>query len=302
MFTFLEQLLNGVNYGLMLFLIAAGLSLVFGVMHLINLAHGSLYMIGAFATAAVSSWTGNFWIGAAAGALAACVVGLVVERVVIRPLYARSHLDQVLATFGLTLFFNELLRWLSGGTPLFVPTPQGFDGAVELWSGFFYPRYRLAVTIVAVIVAVALWFVMSRTKAGMLIRATASNPLMAGHIGFDIRLVGTLVFAAGAALAGLAGVMSGPLVSIEVGMGEQVLILAFVIVVVGGMGSIRGTFWASISIGIVDTLGRAYTPMLLSGVFEPRTVASAAPAVSAILIYVLMAAVLIARPNGLFAR
>lgn len=302
MFTFLEQLLNGVNYGLMLFLIAAGLSLVFGVMHLINLAHGSLYMIGAFATVAVTSWSGNFWVGAAAGTAAAFLTGLVIERVVVRPLYSRSHLDQVLATFGLILFFNELLRWLSGGTPLFVPTPEGFDGAVELWDGFFYSRYRLAVTVAALFVAVTLWFVMGRTKAGMLIRASASNPTMARQIGFDVSLVGTLVFAAGAAIAGLAGVMNGPLVSVEVGMGEQVLILAFVIVVIGGMGSIRGTFWASLAIGTVDTLGRAFTPVLMSGLFEPRTVASVAPAISAILIYVLMAAVLIARPNGVFAR
>jgi branched-chain amino acid transport system permease protein len=297
-----EQLLNGVNYGLLLFLIAAGLSLVFGVMHLINLAHGSLFMIGAFAVSVVARWTSSFWLGALAGVVVALMVGALVERLVIRPLYTRNHLDQVLATFGLILFFNELLRWFSGGAPLFVATPAALEGSVELWSGFAYSQYRLAVTAVSLLVALGLWFVIARTKAGMLIRASASNPGMVRHVGFDVRLVGTLVFAAGAGLAGLAGVLNAPLVSIEVGMGEQVLILAFVIVVIGGMGSIAGTFWASMSVGIVDTLGRAYTPFLLSGLLEPKTVSSIAPAVSATLIYVLMTAVLITRPQGLFAR
>ncbi|WP_188076539.1 branched-chain amino acid ABC transporter permease [Aurantimonas sp.] len=299
---FLEQLLNGLNYGLLLFLIAAGLSLVFGVMHLINLAHGSLFMVGAFVTVAVAGSTGSFWLGAAAGIVSTFLIGLVIERLIVSSLYARSHLDQVLATFGLILFFNEFLRWLSGGTPLFAPTPDGFGGAIEIVDGFFYSRYRLAVTIAALTVAAGLWFMLARTKAGMLVRASASDPAMVRHIGFDVRLVGAMVFAVGAALAGLAGVMSGPLVSVEVGMGEQVLIIAFVIVVVGGMGSIKGTFWASLAIGLVDTLGRAYTPVLMGGLFEPRTVASIAPSLSAVLIYVLMAAVLIARPQGLFAR
>ncbi|MCE7029402.1 branched-chain amino acid ABC transporter permease [Jiella avicenniae] len=299
---FLEQLLNGLNYGLLLFLIAAGLSLVFGVMHLINLAHGSLFMVGAFVTVGVAGWSGSFWLGALVGVVATFLAGLLIERLIVRSLYARSHLDQVLATFGLILFFNELLRWLSGGTPLFSPTPDGFGGAIEFFDGFFYSRYRLAVTVASLVVAAGLWFVLAKTRAGMLVRASASDPEMVRHIGFDVRLVGAMVFAAGAALAGLAGVMSGPLVSVEVGMGEQVLIIAFVIVVVGGMGSIQGTFWASLAIGLVDTLGRAYTPVLMGGFFEPRTVASVAPSLSAVLIYVLMAAVLIARPQGLFAR
>lgn len=299
---FAEQILNGINYGLLLFLIAAGLSLVFGVIHLINLAHGSLYMVGAFATAAVSGLAGSFWIGAIAGVAIAFLVGVLLEQFVIRHLYARSYLNQVLATFGLILFFNELLHWLSGGLPQFVALPYGFEGAQELWRGFFYSRFRITVTIAALLVAAALWFVIARTKLGMLIRASANNPSMVQHIGFDVNLVGALVFAVGAALAGLAGVLSGPLVSIEVGMGEQVLILAFVIVVVGGMGSIAGTFWAAMAIGIFDTLGRAYTPQLLSELLEPRLVSSIAPAISATLIYVLMAVVLIVRPNGLFER
>lgn len=302
MMIFIEQVLNGLNYGLLLFMISAGLSLVFGVMHLINLAHGSLFMIGAFVTVGVTQVTGSFRLGVLSGALSAFVVGLVIERLIVRPLYARDHLDQVLATFGLIMFFNELLRWISGGAPLFVPTPQNLSGAAELSEGFFYSRYRIAVTIAALLIAAGLWLVLSRTKIGMLIRASANNPSMVGHIGFDVRTVGTLVFGVGAALAGLAGALNGPLVSIEVGMGEQVLILAFVIVVIGGMGSIQGTFYASLLIGFVDTMGRAYTPIILSGLLEPRTVSSVSPALSAIIIYIVMAVVLIARPSGLFAK
>lgn len=302
MMIFIEQILNGLNYGLLLFMIAAGLSLVFGVMHLINLAHGSLFMIGAFVTVGVTQVAGSFWLGVFCGALAAFIIGLIIERVIVRPLYARDHLDQVLATFGLIMFFNELLRLISGGAPLFVPTPHNLSGAAELAEGFFYSRYRIAVTLAAVLIATGLWLVLSRTKTGMLIRASANNPTMVGHIGFDVRTVGTLVFGVGAALAGIAGALNGPLVSIEVGMGEQVLILAFVIVVIGGMGSIQGTFYASLLIGFVDTMGRAFTPIILSGVFEPRTVSSVSPALSAIIIYVVMAAVLIARPSGLFSK
>ena len=298
----LEQLLNGLNYGLLLFLIAAGLSLVFGVMHLINLAHGSLFMVGAFALAGTAAWTGNFWLAVVAGVGVAFVVGVVVERLVIRHLYTRNHLDQVLATFGLILFFNELMRWFSGGEPLFVSAPGYISGSVELWEGFWYSRYRLIVTLAACVVALAMWFVIARTRAGMLVRAAASNPAMVRQMGYEVGLVAMMVFGIGAALAGLAGVMLGPVVSVEVGMGEQVLILAFVIVVIGGLGSIRGTFWAAITIGMVDTLGRAFTPMLLGGFLDPRTVASLAPAISATLVYVVMAAVLIARPQGLFAR
>lgn len=299
---FFEQCLNALNYGLLLFLIAAGLSLVFGVMHLINLAHGSIFMIGAFVCAGGVHLTNNFWLGVCLGVVITFATGLIIERLIIRRLYQRNHLDQVLATFGLILFFNELLRWLSGGVPLFVPIPQVFSGAIEVFEGFYYSRYRAVVTVTALLTAGTLWLVLSKTRIGMLIRASANNPDMVRHIGFDVRLVGTLVFGAGAALAGLAGVLTGPLVSVEVGMGEQVLILAFVIVVIGGMGSMMGTFWAALLIGLVDTMGRAYTSILLGGLLEPRTVANVAPALSSILIYVAMSIVLITRPNGLFNR
>ncbi|MBF9234852.1 branched-chain amino acid ABC transporter permease [Microvirga alba] len=297
-----EQVLNGINYGLLLFLIAAGLSLVFGVMHLINLAHGSLFMVGAFAAAAFAHITKNFLLSVICATLLAAAVGWLVERVIVRKLYARSHLDQVLATFGLILFANELLRWISGGVPQYVPSPGLFSGTVMLPGGIEYPAYRMMVTSIAAIAALAMWMVIAKTRAGMLVRASASNPTMVRHIGFDVGLISTLVFAVGAGLAGLAGALTGPLVSIEVGMGEQVLILSFVIVVIGGLGSIRGTFLAAMMVGLVDTLGRALMPLALSGIFSARAVSSFAPALSATLVYILMAVVLIMRPQGLFAR
>jgi branched-chain amino acid transport system permease protein len=297
-----EQILNGINYGLLLFLIAAGLSLVFGVMHLINLAHGSLFMVGAFATAALVQVTGSFVLSAICATLLAAGTGYVLERTIIRELYARNHLDQVLATFGLILFANELLRWLSGGVPRFVPAPELFSGTVMLPGNIEYPAYRLMVTAIAAITALGMWVIIAKTRVGMLVRASASNPAMVRRIGFDVGLISTLVFAAGAGLAGLAGVLTGPLVSIEVGMGEQVLILSFVIVVIGGLGSIRGTFLSAMLVGLVDTLGRALMPLALNGVISARTASSLAPALSATLVYLLMAVVLIVRPQGLFAR
>lgn len=297
----LEQILNGVNYGLLLFLMAAGLSLVFGVMHLINLAHGSLFMLGAFCAAFASAAFDGFLLPAFLAIVTCFFLGLVVERLIIRRLYTRSHLDQVLATFGLILFFNELMRWLSGGSPLFVPVPSALSDTVLL-GGLSYPAYRLAVTLIAALVALGMWYVLTRTRVGILVRASANNPAMVRHIGKNVNLVAMSVFAVGAALAGLAGVLTAPLVSVEVGMGEQVLIVAFVIVVIGGLGSIRGTLFAALAVGLIDTLGRAYTPMLLSGIVGPRTVASLAPAVAATFIYLLMAIVLMWRPNGLFEK
>lgn len=297
-----EQLFNGFNYGLLLFLIASGLSLVFGVMHLINLAHGSVFMVGAFVAAACASSLGSFLLSGMIATIACFATALVVERLIVSRLYGRSHLDQVLATFGLVLFLNELVRWLSGGTPLFVAPPSLLDGSVELVPGFSYSSYRLAIIAIAASVALAMWFCIARTKVGMLVRASAVNPAMVRHIGYDTRLVAMLVFAFGGALAGLAGVLVGPLISIEVGMGEQVLILAFVIVVIGGLGSIKGTFFAALAVGMIDTLGRAFIPSLLSGLLSARTVSSLAPALSATLVYLLMAAVLTTRPQGLFAK
>lgn len=299
---FAEQMLNGLGYGLLLFLIAAGLSLVFGVMHLINLAHGSLYMVGAFALAALAALVGNFWLSLAGGLVAVAVLAWLLEFLVIRRLYRLTHLQQVLATFGLILFFNDALRWMSGGVPLFVPTPAALSGTVTLPGGIPYSEYRLFVMAVSILVAAGLWLIIARTKAGMLVRAAASNPAMVRHIGYDVGVISMLVFVAGAVLAGLAGILIGPMVSIEVGMGEQVLILAFVIVVIGRMGSIQGTFLAAILVGLVDSMGRAYAPLLMGGLLDTRDLASAAPALSATLVYVLMTIVLIFRTEGRAAR
>lgn len=299
---FAEQMLNGLGYGLLLFLIAAGLSLVFGVMHLINLAHGSLYMVGAFALAALAALVGNFWLSLAGGLVAVAVLAWLLEFLVIRRLCRLTHLQQVLATFGLILFFNDALRWMSGGVPLFVPTPAALSGTVTLPGGIPYSEYRLFVMAVSILVAAGLWLIIARTKAGMLVRAAASNPAMVRHIGYDVGVISMLVFVAGAVLAGLAGILIGPMVSIEVGMGEQVLILAFVIVVIGRMGSIQGTFLAAILVGLVDSMGRAYAPLLMGGLLDTRDLASAAPALSATLVYVLMTIVLIFRTEGRAAR
>lgn len=299
---FAEQVLNGVGYGLLLFLIAAGLSLVFGVMHLINLAHGSLYMVGAFALAAMVASIGNFWLSLAGSLVAVAALAWLLEFLVIRRLYGLTHLQQVLATFGLIIFFNDALRWLSGGVPLFVPTPASLAGTVVLPGGIPYSEYRLFVMLVSILVAVALWLIIARTRAGMLVRAAASNPAMVRHIGYDVGIISMLVFVAGAVLSGFAGVLISPMVSIEVGMGEQVLILAFVIVVIGRMGSIQGTFLAALLVGLVDSIGRAYAPQLLGGMLDARHVASAAPALSATLVYVLMTIVLIFRVEGRVGR
>ncbi|MFT8246222.1 branched-chain amino acid ABC transporter permease [Roseomonas sp. BN140053] len=298
----LEQLLNGLQLGMLLFLIAAGLTLVFGIMGVVNLAHGSFYMLGAFAGVFFVNLSGSFLLGCLAALLAVLLVGVLVERLVLRPLQDRGHLDQVLATFGLILFFNEAIRWVTNNQPMFLSPPEALSGTVELLPDLFYPAYRLAVIVTSSAVALLLWLFIARTRAGMLIRAGATHGRMVRNLGVDIRLLYSLVFGLGAALAGLAGLMVGPLVTVEVGMGEQVLILALVIVVLGGIGSVRGTFIAALLVGMLDSLGRAFMFELLSGVLPPRSVGSMAPAAASLLVYLLMAAVLIARPQGLFRR
>lgn len=297
-----EQLLNGLNYGLSLFLIAAGLALVFGIMHVINLAHGSLFMLGAYLAVAFNVLTGSFVASVLLAAAAVAIIGACVEQLLIKRLYKRSHLDQVLCTFGLILFANEAVRWVSGGTPLFMPVPASLDGSISLPGGIDLSRYRLATTFVSAIVALLLWFVLARTRSGMRIRAAANDSGMVEHIGVNAKTLALSVFASGAALAGVAGALNGPLTSIEVGMGERVLILAFVIVVIGGLGSIAGTFYGALLVGVVDSMGRAFLPMLLEQVLDARSTAAVAPAVSSILIYLLMTLVLCLRPAGLFGR
>jgi len=295
-----EQLLNGLQYGVMLFLMAAGLTLVFGIMNLVNLAHGSLYMVGAYLAAAATQWTGNYLLGVALGLAGTLVVGMAVEVTALRTLYERDHLDQVLATFGLILFFNELIAIVWGRAPLYSSLPPWLQGHIKLFAGSTYPVYRAAVIVVGLLVAALLWYVVTRTRLGMLIRAGASNREMIGALGINIKLLYTLVFGLGAALAGLAGMMQAPILTVQIGMGENILILAFVIIVIGGIGSIRGAFLAAIFVGLIDTLGRAFLPDLLRKILSSAAASTAAPALSSMLIYLLMAIVLVVRPEGLF--
>lgn len=297
----LTQALNGLQLGVMLFLMAAGLTLVFGIMGLVNLAHGSLYMAGAYAMATAFAWTGSFLAGIGAALAAAALVGAVLEVAALRRLYDRDHLDQVLATFGLILFFNELARLIWGPAALFVTVPAALSGTVEILPGAPYPAYRLAVIGIGIAVAAGLYLLIARTRLGMLIRAGASNRTMVAALGVDIRLLYTLVFALGAALAALAGAVAAPILSVEPGMGEPVLILTLVVIVVGGIGSIRGAFVAALLIGFVDTMGRAFLPALLREVAAPATANAVGPALASMLIYLTMAIVLAVRPQGLFA-
>jgi len=294
------QGLNGLQLGVMLFLMAAGLTLVFGIMNLVNLAHGSLYMVGAYFAAIFATWTGSFVLALLLALPATALVGIVVEVIVLRRLYPRDHLDQVLATFGLILFFNEAVRLIGGKAARYMPLPLGLERDVPLLPGLRYPAYRLLVVAVGLAIAVFLYVLITRTRVGMLIRAGASNRTMVGALGVNITLLYTLVFGLGAALAGLAGVMAGPIVAIESGMGEPILILTFVVIVIGGIGSIRGAFAAALLVGLVDTMGRAFMPSLLVGVLGPQSANQAGPALASMLIYVLMAGVLAVRPEGLF--
>ncbi|MEM9230248.1 MAG: branched-chain amino acid ABC transporter permease [Pseudomonadota bacterium] len=296
----IEQVLNGLQFGVMLFLMAAGLTLVFGVMGLINLAHGSLYMTGGFVCAWTAAQTGNFWVGLGAGVLAAAAAGAAIEVTVIRRLYARDHLDQVLATFALILIFSEGARLIFGASPLWLNVPQALDGTIILPGGAAYPLYRLAIIGVGLGVAAGLYLLIQRTRLGMQIRAGEADREMIGALGVDIATLYTLVFALGAGLAGLAGAMIGALQSVQVGMGEPVLILAFVVIVIGGIGSIRGALFGSVLVGLVDTLGRVTLPAGFGLFLPPSEAASVGGAVASMLIYVLMACILAVRPRGLF--
>lgn len=295
-----EQVLNGVQFGVMLFLMAAGLTLIFGVMGLINLAHSVLFMTGAFAAAAVAGWTGSFFLGIAASIAAAAAAGALVEVTVIRRLYDRDHLDQVLATFALILIFSEGTRWLFGSYPLFLDTPALLSGPVTLPGGIDYPIYRLMLIGVGLAVALGLWLLITRTRIGIQIRAGESDREMIGALGIDISKLYTLVFALGAALAGLAGALVGAIQSVQVGMGEPVLILAFVTIIIGGIGSIKGAFFAALIVGLTDTLGRALLPALFGLFLEPSAAMTAGAALASMAIYILMAAVLLVKPTGLF--
>lgn len=295
-----EQLLNGLQYGMTLFLMAAGLTLVFGVMGLVNLAHGSLYMIGAFACAVVARETGSFALGVAASLAAAAAAGALVEAVVIRRLYARDHLDQVLATFALILIASEGMRWMFGSFPLYLTLPPALSGTVTLPGGLVYPVFRLGVIGVGALIAAGLFLLMTRTRLGARIRAGEADREMIGALGVDIARLYTVVFALGAALAGLAGALVGAVQSVQVGMGEPVLILAFVVVVIGGIGSIGGALVAAILVGMTESLGRALLPGLLARIMPTAEANTLGASLASMSIYLLMAAVLLWRPAGLF--
>ncbi|HEX7747831.1 MAG TPA: branched-chain amino acid ABC transporter permease [Bordetella sp.] len=296
---FIMQCLNGLQLGVLLFLMAAGLTLVFGIMNFVNLAHGSLYMMGAFIAASVYNHTGSFGLAALALVPAMLAIGLAVEYVALRRLYDRDHLDQVLATFGLILFFNELARMIWGASPYYMEVPDWLSGTIDLF-GITYPAYRFLIIVVGLAVAGGCYLLIHKTRLGMLIRAGATHRQMVGALGVNIVLLNSLLFGLGAILAGLAGLMAGPILSVQPGMGEPILILTMVVIVIGGIGSVRGAFLAALIVGVVDTLGRTLLPALLRSLLDRSTADTAGPALASMLIYLVMAVVLAVRPQGLF--
>ena len=295
----LEQALNGLQFGLMLFLLATGLTLVFGIMDMINLSHGSLYMGGAFLGAALAQGGNSFFISLGGAMLGMALIGVLLETTLLRRLYARDHLAQVLATFALILIANETVTMIWGPQALMLNAPESLAGPVELW-GFSYPAYRLFIIVAGLLVAGLLYFLIGHTRIGMWVRAGAANREMTEALGINVSRLFTGIFALGAALCAMAGVLLGPLLAVQVGMGESILILAFVVIVIGGIGSIRGALVGSLLVGMVDTLGRALLPTLLRAVASPEVAGHLGPALASIMIYVLMAAMLFWRPQGLF--
>ena len=295
----LEQALNGLQFGLMLFLLAAGLTLVFGIMDMINLAHGSLYMLGAFLAASLVQATGSFTAGILLAIPATAILAMALEVVLLRTLYARDHLSQVLATFALILILNEAVR-LIWGTDASMPMPAALSGPVELMPGMPYPAYRLLIIAVGATVAALLWLVVAKTRVGMQVRAGASNREMALALGVNVPRLFTFVFGAGAALCAIAGALLAPLFAVQVGMGENILIIAFVVIVIGGIGSIRGALVGSILVGMVDTVGRTFLPHLFGLVLPPQFASAAGPAIASVMIYLVMAVILFFKPQGLF--
>jgi branched-chain amino acid transport system permease protein len=298
---FLEQSLNGLQFGLMLFLLASGLTLVFGIMDMINLAHGALYMVGAFLAAWLVNLTQSFLWGVLLAVPLTAVFGMVLESTLLRTLYRRDHMSQVLATFALILIINEAVRMI-WGSDLALSAPAALSGPVELLPGLKYPSYRLVIIGVGLVLALFLYLVVTQTRMGAWVRAGASNRDMAMAMGINIQRLFTLVFGLGAAMCAVAGAMLGPLLAVQVGMGESILILAFVVIVIGGIGSIWGAFVGSLLVGFVDTFGRTLLPHLFREIFPPQVAATAGPAAASIMVYLLMAVVLFIRPQGLFSR
>ena len=294
------QILNGLQLGLLLFLVASGLTLVFGILDFVNLAHGSIYMIGAFICASLTLWIGNFLIAALIALPITGAVGYVIERVVARNLYEKNHLDHVLGTFGLILVLDTSAHIIWGPAGITVPLPTWLDGQVELFAGAVIPSFRLVIIATGLAVAGGLFWLVNYTKLGMLIRAGASNRTMVSALGIDIQTLFALVFALGAMLAGLAGMLISPIVTASLGMGGQIIITAFVVIIIGGIGSMKGAFVAAIIIGLIDTLGRSFLDTGFELFMTEHAAETAAPAVSAMMIYILMAVILALRPQGLF--
>jgi len=295
-----EQLLNGLQFGLMLFLIAAGLTLVFGILDILNVAHGSLYMAGAYVAAQTMQVTQSFVAAVVVAAVVTGLVGLVLELVLIRRLVIRDHLAQVLGTFAVILIANDVVKMIWGPAPMMMSMPPALSGPVQLLPDLMYPAYRLLIIAVGLAAALGLYLFVTRTKAGVLVRAGASNRQMATLMGVRVPLLFLGVFVLGAMLAALAGALLGPVTAIQTGMGEQILILVLVCIVIGGIGSMRGAFVGALLVGFVDTAGRAFLPSLLKIFFLPAVASSVGPTLAALSIYILMAVVLVFRPSGLF--
>jgi branched-chain amino acid transport system permease protein len=296
----LEQLLNGVMHGLMLFLLAAGLTLVFGIMDTLNLAHGSLFMVGGYIAATLYAKSGSFVIAVVGAVVGTTVIALALEAMFVRRLYVRSHLSQVLATLGLIMIMDDAVKYIWGPSPMMAPTPAALAGSVQIIPGLPYPAYRLVILAAGFLAAIGLYLLVNRTRIGMLVRAGASNRLMAELMGVRVGRVFTLVFGLSAALAAVAGALMGPISSVQIGMGEDIMIPALVVIIVGGVGSVRGAFVGALLLGIVDTAGRAFLPALLRTMISPSLAADVGPALASIAIYVLMAVVLVVKPSGLF--
>ncbi|WP_427025598.1 branched-chain amino acid ABC transporter permease [Aureimonas ureilytica] len=302
MLLFVEQILNGLQYGAMLFMLASGLTLIFGIMGVINLTHGSFYMVGAYCAAYAVLASGSFWVGLAAALLAAGLYAVAVELAVIQWLYRRDHLYQVLATLGMIFFTNEAVSILFGRQPPFVDIPPALQGAVTVFPGLDYPVMRLSFILVGALVAIGLWALVNKTRIGMLIRAGADDREMVDALGINVRRLYTLLFGLGGALCGLAGVMAAPLLAVEIGMGERVLITTFVVIVIGGVGSVKGAFVGALLVGMVDSLGRAYLPQIMLLLLPPATADTLSAGLVSASAYVLMAIVLLFRPLGLLPK
>ena len=294
------QTLNGLQLGLLLFLVASGLTLVFGILDFVNLAHGSLYMIGAFICASLTFWVGNFLLAMAIALPIVAFIGYLVERTIIQSLYARDHLDHVLGTFGLILVLDTLAHLIWGPVGIAIPLPRWLDGQVEIFEGAIIPTYRLLIISIGLAVAFGLFWLVNYTRLGMLIRAGASNRTMVSALGIDIKTLFALVFSLGAVLAGLAGMLITPITEASISMGGEIIITAFVVIIIGGIGSMKGAFIAAIIIGLIDTLGRTFLDDLFKLIMSAEAAETSAPAISAMLIYILMALVLAIKPQGLF--